>query len=278
MRPWAILYKKYDEMRTKRFIRLRKELGIDTIIAHENAIKDLYIPAAVTHQKVFPKYKGINKGKTVVLVGTAPTLDYYTPIEGAVHIGVNRAFLREDIPLDYLIRCDRMEDEIEKQISEYRGNNCKKLYGYMYRSRACIPEYIKDKEDVESFYCLSYDYQKYGYDLDKDRFFFFPPDISVSPFKSYGTTMFIVFQFALWTHPEKIYLVGCDCTTGHCALAEDNSIFSDYSYLINPWKKAKEFAEDFYPDIEITSINPVGLKGIFHDEYTESYKEFLNKK
>lgn len=271
------LYEKHIEKKRISMLEKRRRLGIDAIISHENAIKDLYIPASITHQRIFPKYKGINKGKTVVLVGTAPTLEYYTPIEGAVHMGVNRAIMREDILLDYLFRCDRVDDETEKLFSEYKGNNCKKLYGYQYRRRFVIPEHYREKEDVESFYCLSYDYHTCGHDLDADRFFFFPPDISISPFKSYGTTMFIAFQFALWTHPDKIYIVGCDCTTGHCAVAEDNSSGS-YKYLIEPWKRAKEFAEDYYPDVEITSINPVGLKGIFKDEYTDSYKVFLDKK
>ena len=35
------------------------------------------------------------------------------------------------------------------------------------------------------------------------------------------------------------------------------------------WKELKEFTNAFYPDIEIISINPVGLKGIFIDQYQE---------
>lgn len=269
------LYDIYAEKRMRRIQAYRSEFGIDAIISHENAIKDIYIPASILHQKVFPKYKGINKGKTVVLVGTAPTLDYYTPIENAVHMGVNQAFKRDDIQLDYLFRCDRaVNSEVEEMTRQYKGKKCKKFYGYQYRFRYPIPEYLRDNPDVESFYCLSYDYGKYGHNLDKDRFFFFPPDISISPFKSYGTTMFIVLQFALWTHPDKIYLVGCDCSSGHASTADDNS-GSSYSYLIEPWKKAKEFTEDFYPDVEIVSINPVGLKGLFKDVYTE---EYLNSK
>jgi len=33
----------------------------------------------------------------------------------------------------------------------------------------------------------------------------------------------------------------------------------------------KKFAALHYPDTEIISVNPVGLKGMFHDMYTESY-------
>ncbi len=33
----------------------------------------------------------------------------------------------------------------------------------------------------------------------------------------------------------------------------------------------KGFAKTYYPETEIISVNPVGLKGLFHDVYTESY-------
>ena len=39
--------------------------------------------------------------------------------------------------------------------------------------------------------------------------------------------------------------------------------------VIDGWKRMKEFAETYYPDTEIISINPVGLKGVFKDEFTE---------
>ena len=37
------------------------------------------------------------------------------------------------------------------------------------------------------------------------------------------------------------------------------------------WKKIKEYRDSKYPDIEIISVNPVGLKGLFTDVYTKSY-------
>ena len=37
----------------------------------------------------------------------------------------------------------------------------------------------------------------------------------------------------------------------------------------------KDFVDDYYPDIKIISVNPVGLKGLFEDMYTKSkgYKD-----
>lgn len=37
------------------------------------------------------------------------------------------------------------------------------------------------------------------------------------------------------------------------------------------YKRLKDIVERFYPETEIVSINPVGLKGLFHDVYTENY-------
>ena len=33
----------------------------------------------------------------------------------------------------------------------------------------------------------------------------------------------------------------------------------------------KKFAEVYYPETEIISVNPIGLKGLFRDVYTESF-------
>ena len=43
--------------------------------------------------------------------------------------------------------------------------------------------------------------------------------------------------------------------------------------VIQKWMDLKAFAKAFYPDVEIISVNPVGLKGIFKDEYQEAFKQ-----
>lgn len=72
--------------------------------------------------------------------------------------------------------------------------------------------------------------------------------------------------------PRRIYIVGTDCSgKGHCECVKssETSVEVDFSYLIKPWKKLKDFAMDYYPDVEVISVNPVGLKGLFTDYYTE---------
>lgn len=72
--------------------------------------------------------------------------------------------------------------------------------------------------------------------------------------------------------PKKIYLVGCDCSLGGYFNNEKLNKKEKQNYLntveiIENWKKLKFFANRYYPDTEIISINPVGLKGVFKDIY-----------
>ena len=72
--------------------------------------------------------------------------------------------------------------------------------------------------------------------------------------------------FILHCHPRKIYIVGCDCTSG---FFYESEITFDNTYMIEMWHEFKEYIDEFYSDIEIVSINPVGLKGLFIDYYDE---------
>lgn len=269
--------------------KIRHIIGTDIIIDRLALMTDIYMPAMVQHQKIFPKYKGINKGKTVVVTGTGPSFDYYRPIPGAVHMGLNDSIFREDILYNYFFVSDYVnQTELFDKVLNY-GNDLHTFFGIHYRRKDClIPEYLREKENVETFYTESYDYGLNGKVFENTRKMVYPLDISLSPFKSYGTTLFIVFQFALWTHPDKIYLVGADCTSRHAKSVNAKEICEkklvgvgknqkvrevpyNYKWMVRPWKKLAEFAKSNYPDIEIVSINPVGLKGVFKDKYTQGY-------
>ena len=95
----------------------------------------------------------------------------------------------------------------------------------------------------------------------------FAYDISTQPLGCFGSVVFPALQFSLWTNPKKIYLVGCDCTTLGYAYNKNETNFLITEEIINAYKKFKFFAYKYYPETEIISINPVGLKGIFKDVY-----------
>ena len=247
--------------------RLRHIMGTDVIIDRLAMITDIYMPAMIQHQKVFPKYKGINKGKTVVITGTGPTFAGYQPMENVIHMGINDAIFRKDIRYDYYFLADFDDGPEYCERIFSTDYDFTKFFGIHYtRKGALIPAYLRERENVEVYYADSYNASLSGNRFENDRKFVYPLDLSVSPFKSYGTNLYCVFQFALWTHPEKIYLVGADCRG---SVYQGGKVVYDYSRFIRPWRKLKEFAEANYPDIKIISLNPVGLKGIFKDEYTE---------
>lgn len=257
--------------------RIRHIIGTDIIIDRLALLTDIYLPAMVQHQKVFPKYKGINKGKTVVITGTGPTFDYYVPMSDAVHIGVNRSIFREDIRYDYIFVTDYDgEDDIFEKIFSC-GYELVKFFGVNYnRKSALIPEYLMERANVETFYVEGFNPGIYGTTIENSRKFIFPLDISTVPFKAYGTTFHTAFQFALWTHPEKIYIVGADSYgKAHANGLDYGEISVDCRIFIKPWRKMKEFVQAYYPDIEVISLNPVGLKGIFKDEYTDKYMKSI---
>lgn len=215
---------------------------------------EIVIHTALLHQKSFGDLKYINSGKNVVICATGPTLDYYKPIEGAVHIGLKEAFRIEKIRFDYLFHHDVSAYEkqiVPREFTGYRGKDCIKFIGNS------IP-FLSDKGLKDNGIRFFNSANEIRYQID-----YFPlPD--------YHSIVFPAFAFALWTKPEKIYLVGADCSKGYSKKAQISRI-SDSTSLINSWKLMKEFAEKFYPDVEIISVNPVGLKGLFKDIYTEEY-------
>jgi hypothetical protein len=76
----------------------------------------------------------------------------------------------------------------------------------------------------------------------------------IEKYKIFGLSIiFPALQFLLYTGIQRLYLVGVDANVeGH---------------LYPAWQAASKFIETNYPDVEVVSINPVRLKGIFNDVY-----------
>lgn len=227
------------------------------IISELEKLKNINIPAAANHPEVFSKYKGCHAGRDVVVVGTGPTLDRYSPIPGAVHIGVNRAYMQPGLDLDYLVIQDRLKVP-DESIVNYRSGQCRKFFGVHYLTTP-YPEKMVEQCGAERYYFDAVSPQTPGKS--------FPLDLAHQPFLVFASTIFVAVELALWTHPRRIYVVGCDCSlNGYCRAAETGT---EQMLLLDPmiegWRKFRDFAQAFYPDVEIISINPVGLKGIFRD-------------
>ena len=213
------------------------------------------------HSKVFPQFKNINQGKDVVIVGTGPTLNYYENINNAINIGMNRAIEFEKIRFDYYFLAHYSSITAE-YIDKISNANFKKFYGrYLlpkFKSWNC-PDYLFDKPEAYKYYIDSY--------MDD-----FAENLEVYPFKNGGSIAIIAFQFALWSHPKRIFLVGCDCSmNGYYNPSVNQPVWAGFNETLRSYPLLKDFANIYYPDIEIISVNPVGLKGLFRDVYTKDY-------
>lgn len=241
---------------------------LDLCYAESANLRNL-IQCQELHKETFGPYKNAFKGKEVVLVASGPTSANYMPIEGAVHVGVNNACLLENVELDYLFCQDfYMDEEKRDKIVHYRPGKCKKFFGRIPDNRMEACKKTEEASHVKRApRCLVEEAQAseyYVYDLMQNRIAY---DIEKEPMVA-DSIANVAFQFILHGHPKKIYLVGCDCSSGYFY---DSKITFNNSIMIPKWKKLKEYADDLYPDVEIVSVNPVGLAGIFKDEYDEVY-------
>lgn len=224
------------------------------------------------HSKIFSQFKNINNGKTGVIVATGPTLLHYSAPDNCIHISVNNAYKR--ISTDYWFAIDGQN--IKENYSELMNSEFVKFFGQ------CITPYPLHRyrsEDEKTVYHIPdcvIDNSINGY-----KFYFDHPnlkinrDIETQPLPDLGSCVFSAMYFAIYTGIKKIYIVGCDCAcNGYFDGKEQKSEWKNGSVttkLLRGWRIFKEYVEIFHPDVELVSINPVGLKGMFKDVYTQSY-------
>jgi len=223
------------------------------------------------HQAAFAEFKGKCVGKDVVVVATGPTLDRFRKIDGAVYIGVNRAFLRKDIHFDYMFAHDYVAMRSSmSELNEYAKGRCVKFYG-MGCPQGPIDywPYFIPESDVIAADARRYRLVCWPTSSEEMSARGFAYDLTTQRLVSLRSVVFAALQFALWTCPRRIYLVGCDCAgTGHFA-GDATKCFADAGDLVDGYRMFKEFAGRYYPDTQIISINPVGLTGLFTDQYQE---------
>jgi len=217
----------------------------------------------------FGKYENAFQERDVVVLGTGPSLNRYKPINGAIHIGVNRAYKFDKVKLQYLFVQDFNkgildiygEGYLESYINDLKKLNCKKFIGHLDDYSTWI--YNLPQKDY-----IGTDFIRYIHGSTIHR------DIRFYPTFNPGSVIISAIQFALFAHPKRIYIVGCDGMKENSSPYFDLSIdipkckfdaSNHYNYLKRGWERVKEFAEAHYPDIEIISINPGFLKGLFKD-------------
>lgn len=211
------------------------------------------------HKKVFPQFKNINTDKDVAIIASGPTLKYYSfNSNNTVYIGVNKTVeysnkLNYVFTQDYNANKEYLEKILNYQAKIFLGDFfCNDI---PWISKCILPQKYKDLPNI------------YHYISNYSRDYCFP-DISTWGLVDYGSVTFPALHFAFYTNPKRIYLVGCDCSSGYF---DNEKETNDCSFLVEGYQKFKQFRDVYYPETEIISVNPVGLKGIFKDVYTEAY-------
>lgn len=221
------------------------------------------IAVSALHSKVFPQFKNINRGKDVVIIGTGPTLKDFQPIKDAVYIGLNKAFCYDKVKFDYLFAIDY--SGTKQYFDEFTKYNCVKFLGQVCNQRFNI--YNPDKnytchipesqvKDDKTF--------RYYSDAHRTKIHY---NIESFPLADMGSVSFQALHFALYTYPRRIYLVGLDTSNAgyYDNIKSSNRLPVDF--VKHGYRLFKTFIDVYYPDIEIISINPVGLKGIYNDKW-----------
>lgn len=246
------------------------KIKCNCLTAYNNSLSQsliLDLKTQIMAQKInynLKKYKNCNNNKSIVVIGGGETLKYYENPSNSndnIFVGLNRAYKIKDINFDYLFCQDRFDyvDETTEFIN-YNPDNCKKFIGHItipntpYRYR--INKYVEIKNGEL-------------YILDNKRMGEIPLNITIEPFADLCGTVFSALQFLIYTNPKKIYLYGFDCNVSH--LFETDPAHFDLSYQYASWLKIKDFIDNNTLNIEIISVNPVGLKGLFRDVYTQSF-------
>ncbi len=262
------------QVRVERLIDPKIQYLTDTIV--NRTVRKMFninkrlITASVLHSKAFAPFKGAFRGKSIVLVGAGPSLKDFKKIPDAIYVGCNRVFLKDDIDFDFLFSIDKAGiDKWYEQFFSYKPEECIKFIGDQnLGEKFQIPE---NKIPLKNVYRYITDA---GLCVPND----FDLDIASVPLKNAATITVQAMQFILYTQPARIYIVGVDCTVSQKKYFVGEAFDSasrneDPAHLDNVnircWKQIKTFADTYYPDTQIISVNPVRLEGLFTDIYTK---------
>lgn len=235
-----------------------------------NRVNQTNLSTAQLHEKTFAKFKNIHAGEEIVVVASGPSAKYYQPIPNAIHIAVNRSFILDNIDFKYLFIQDFSGPTTTyiDDLCKYKKDTCQKFFGL-------TVEYNDMHKVIPESYAIKANALRYRTDWAKIHNFQpkFAYDLMTQPLGCFGSIVFPALQFALWTNPKTIYLVGCDCTNDGYFNTNTKSPEFKPNQITEAYKKFKHFASVYYPDTKIISINPRGLKGLFEDIYTKNYEE-----
>ena len=153
------------------------------------------------NEQAFAQYKNAYTDKSAVICGTGYSLNSYTAIENAIHLGCNRCLFYKKLIFDFYFFNDlsRTTEEYKKLILNYQPK-IKKFFGTFPQERAFgCSQKIADIGNATLYDMEGPGGGTYQKDIDK----YYMGDAGQS-------TVFVLMQFALFCGFSTIYIVGCD--------------------------------------------------------------------
>lgn len=213
---------------------------------------------------IFSPYQNKHKGEKAILFATGPTLTVYDFLEDTgdcLRVGVNGIALKP-IALDYYF-CGHLDNRSKlylDKLPDYQVSEAK--FGYISLDGIAGPQWLslsRAKQLELKPYALTTDIT-------------FGQDISQSALVNH-LIIFSALQFLVYSGVSQIYLVGSDATQltscDNLAIDKDRNIKRIREIFLSFAAFAKSSG------VEIISINPIGLKGIFKDVSRQDISRFL---
>ena len=229
---------------------------------HMSYLSDVSNTVSASHSKTFPQFKNSNYGKSIAILATGPSIKYSPAIKNSKTIACNRAyeyFVDKDPTYIFAEDYFGVSGFFEEMVKNKKSNIFLGCYvshrGYNHQS---IPEQFLNGENIYRYYVLF-------------KALNIRAELEYNPIAVFGTVVHSALHFALYTNPETIYLLGCDTSSSGYSNKNLIQFPMNTSALIDGYTKFRAFRDAQYPNTRIVSVNPIGLRGIFEDVYTEEF-------
>lgn len=236
------------------------------------------VKSEINH-KYLEKFKNAFVGKTVVICGGGQSLSDYVPIDGAIHIALNRSIFNKKIKYDYLF----MQDDPNEGLDVFCNYPCDKFYGIITN-----PDLINLSFNKASMQCGKG--AVYHYELSP-RFFDHNVDLYEFELDKYclcdaQSVLFSALQFAVYAGFKKICLVGVDFSDTNYDMEKNTSKYANavVTNLLTFKKQLHEYDESIDLNV-IATTNPIILSefSLYNDPiitvtgiYTKSYESVVD--
>jgi len=220
--------------------------------------------SATIQHKFFEIYKDVHKHRTGVILTGADTINNmplhdHALYNNSIKVGMNwmnSSKYKEDLDYYFFGSYYNNNDQYKNIIENYNNkNNTLVKFASVFREGIHVYRRITktqiSKMQADKLGAYSFDTCLSSFDMNTD----------ITTNRILGNSViFPAVSFLLYTGVSKIYLIGADCTIG--------KVGSDYSgEVVYLWNVMKQFIKKNYPQTEIISVNPIGLKNLFTDIY-----------